>query len=120
MPDFNPKGPPKRTIIQPAPQMQVLTMHPRPQVGILLDDIISIYQTEILKLKIKSNQIGSLSATDATILQGYMKSLTQAAKEVREKEREAEAADEQLTDAELLAALELETTAIKARLGAKK
>lgn len=120
MPDFKPPAV-KRIVATPTPTLdvQVSRFDPAPNLGALLQDGLTVFQTEILKLKKKSNQIGSLSPTDANVLQGYMKTLTQMAKEVRERDKEAAEQTSNLSDAELIAALESELEAAKSRVGAK-
>lgn len=115
-------SPKMRRIVPYTPPLQqpTIVLSSKPDLGALLEDALSIYQTEILKLKKISNQIGNLSPSQANVLQGYVKSLVGAAVEMRKRKEEAEAAVESMSQDELLTQMEAETAALRARLkGAK-
>lgn len=112
------KGP--RKIIVPAPtpkSVEVTRFDAKPSLGTLLEDSLSIMQTEILRLKRRANEnIAGLTPTEANVLQGYIKALVAAAKEVREFQSKQEEATSEMDDAALLEALTAEVEAVKKRL----
>jgi hypothetical protein len=118
MPDFSQKPPPKRTLIVPQPEMKAVIVHPKADIARLLDDGLSIFQNEILKLKVRSNNspTGTLTPTDANVLQGYMKSLVGMAKEVREAEQKKSDELESMSPEDMLAAMEAEVARLKTEL----
>lgn len=108
----------KRIVVPAAPQkaVEIIRVDSKPELGTLLDDALSIYQTEILKMKQLVNKGNMLSPQQANVLQGYVKSLVSAAKEIRE--RDQKEADElgKMSDEEMLPVLEAEIEAIKNRV----
>jgi len=88
---------PKRIFPHSTPHKNVITLS---NVDTLLEDALGLVEQELLKLRIKSNKGQSLSATEATTLNGYIKSLVNLARETRERDKHFDAS--KLTDAELV------------------
>lgn len=115
--------PPYKRIIAPAqqPKVEVIQASHKPELARLLEDTLQTMQTEILRLKRRSNDnMAGLSPTDANLLQGYAKTLVQMAKEVREAEAKKAAEMENLSPEELLAALKEEVARVEAEIAAKQ
>ncbi len=111
---------PFRRIVAAPPQAQVIATHSKADFRLLLEDSLSIAQVEILKLKKKSNAtIGGLTPTEANVLQGYMKTLIGMAKEVREREKEADEQLSNMSPEELVQALEAELENARKQAGIK-
>lgn len=110
----------KRSIlVQPqAPAASVVRVDGKAELSTLLEDTLSIFQTEILKLKVRANQsvTGTLSPTEAKVLQGYAKTLVDMAKEVRAREEVAEQELGKMSDEELLTQTEAAAAAIRERM----
>lgn len=92
----------------------------RPELRTLLTDALSVYQTEIIKFKNKVNSGKHLDLSEARVLQGYVKSLVEAAREMRERDNEETEAGSKMTDEELLESTKLGLAALEARIAAKK
>lgn len=96
---------PKRIILGPPPPRPVeANIVVSPSVGTLLEDALSVIASEILRFKHKSGQGKSLDLAEARVLQGYIRSLTDLAKEAREREEDMDLAN--ATDEELLKMVE--------------
>lgn len=106
------KRPPQRRIIEAKIETD------GPELSTILKDALSIYQTEILKMRDKVRRGNSLGPGESRILQGYVKSLVDAAKEMRE--RDDDAKEQDLTDEQLLEQTKLGLAALEARVEAKK
>lgn len=95
----------KRRIILPPRQSEA--HRPRsvevvlePVVPTLLQDALSILGSEITRLKLKTNKNEPLKHEEAKVLQGYIRSLVELAKEQRERDDSSDLAN--LSDAQLL------------------
>lgn len=108
----NDNAPKKRYIVE-------ARVETAPELRTLLTDALSVYQTEIIKFKNKVNSGRSLDLSEARVLQGYVKSLVDAAREIRERE-ENEAPEEKMSDEQLLESTKLGLAALEARIAAKK
>lgn len=115
---------PKPRFIVPKPlqvQATVIQTSSKPELGHLLEDGLSIMQTEILKLKRIANGPGGLSVTQANMLQGYLTTLVKMEKSLKEKQADEDASMADLSPEQLLAAMEAETEALRSTIrGAKK
>jgi hypothetical protein len=90
-----------------------------PQLSTLLTDALSVYQTEIIKFKNKVNSGRGLDLSEARVLQGYVKSLVDAAREMRERDND-DSGESKMSDEELLESTKLGLAALEARIAAKK
>ncbi len=93
----------KRRIIMPpraAERMKDVTVVLEPMVPTLLQDALSVLATEITRFKHKTSKNEPLNANEARVLQGYIRSLVELAKEQRERQDDMDLSN--LTDQELL------------------
>lgn len=74
-----------------------------PNIDGMISDALSILQTEILRMKTKSMQGRPLDPLEAKLLQGYIRSLSELAKEDRERAKDVDLTA--LTTEELVALL---------------
>lgn len=97
---------PKRIIPMNAPQHRIhdANIVVTPSISTLLEDALSVISSEILRFKHKSGQGKALDLAESRVLQGYIKSLTELAKESREREDDMDLAN--ATDEELLKLVE--------------
>lgn len=99
---------PKRRIIEnKSPQVREVPVLAVPSVQSLLDDALGVVGSEIVRLKFKTMKAAGdksappgLNATEARMLQGYIRSLVELSKEAREREDEMDLAN--MTDDELI------------------
>lgn len=91
-----------------------------PQLGTMIHDALSVIQTEILKFKNKVNKGHSLDLSEARVFQGYLKSLTDAAREMRERDTAEDEVQSNLTDEQLLEQTKIAMAGLEARVAAKK
>lgn len=94
---------PQRRIILPEKKKQAepSELSLMPGAEHLLEDALSIIQTEILQYKFKTQKSNvRLNPSEARIVQGYIKALTDILKEKREREEEEDFSS--LSDEELL------------------
>lgn len=97
--------PNRRLIVPQKPaQVRAVTIDLVPDVNKLIDDALGVVAMEIHNFKGKVQSGKSLDLSEARVLQGYIKSLTDMSKEMRERESAADLAN--LTDNELLAYVE--------------
>jgi hypothetical protein len=92
----------------------------QPSVQGLLDDALSVIGSEIVRLKLKATAVNDskpqgLNASEARMIQGYVKSLVELSRESRERTDDMDLAN--MSDEELLALVESiqEKKAIKGR-----
>lgn len=111
---------PRRIIVPTTPRIQASRIETVPQLSTLLEDALSIYQTEILKFKIKVKSGKSLDLSEARVLQGYVKSLVDAAREMRERSAEADEKQADLTDEQLLEQTKVAMAGLEAKVEARK
>jgi hypothetical protein len=93
----------KRRIIMPvrAERPKDVTVVLEPIVPTLLQDALSVLATEITRFKHKTSQNKPLDVNEARVLQGYIRSLVELAKEQREREDNMDLSN--MNDQELLA-----------------
>lgn len=91
-----------------------------PQLSTLLEDALSVYQTEIIKFRNKVNSGKSLDLAEARVLQGYVKSLVDAAREMRERNKDDDELQENLSDEQMLEATKIAMAGLEAKVAAKK
>lgn len=102
MSDINNK-PTKRYLTNPT-VVPTTTSIIKPTVDNIIQDAVDIVTNEIMKMKVKSVQGGTLNINEARVLQGYIKSLVELSKEMRENRDSEDLAN--LSDAELLRLME--------------
>lgn len=88
--------PPRHEVNRPRSVEVVL----EPLVPTLLQDALSILSSEITRLKVKTAKNEPLKHEEAKVLQGYIRSLVELAKEQRERDDSSDLAN--LSDSELL------------------
>ena len=76
----------------------------KPSVENIIQDAVDIVTNEIMKMKVKSLQGSSLNLNEARVLQGYIKSLVDLSKEMRDSRDSEDLAN--LSDSELLKLIE--------------
>lgn len=92
--------PTKRILVQPAPKTQP-TLVSKADASRIMDDLLSIIETEVIKYKHITSNGKSLDLKQARVLQGYAKCLSDLLKEQREREDDQKWDD--LSDDEILA-----------------
>lgn len=75
-----------------------------PQADLLIADALRIIQNEMVQFATKSRNGKSLSLSEARVLQGYIKSLTDLSKESRERAKQDDLSN--MTDEELVSAMQ--------------
>jgi hypothetical protein len=90
-----------------------------PELRTLLTDALSIYQSEIIKFKTKVNSGRNLDLSEARVLQGYVKSLVEAAREMRERDDDENKSNSKMSDEELLESTKVAVAALEARIATK-